>query len=283
MYGTKCKHLSGQKVCEPCSAVSARTFSLGIYQFVRPHHKMQFDEKCRLLTGKGCGYKPEHSLSREERRLLMEQTGNIWSAFARHLNTSHFKPEREQLVRDGFILRKYMRCVLPAKVETSEVCTSTQLESSKQLNQGGSHLGTRHMSGSKYTSKAFFSTPTWVIWNIWEYKNRIVFTQCCCFFYLIYSGCRCEGPEATTVMQRESAECFPAVWYKKGYWCWEDESAFCSVANVQENRWLRTDGVNSCGVADRARRRHYSSKTWVEHIKESLSAFILIYVYYFYI
>uniref|UniRef100_W5UKB9 Regulator of telomere elongation helicase 1 n=1 Tax=Ictalurus punctatus TaxID=7998 RepID=W5UKB9_ICTPU len=80
----------------------------GIYQFVRPHHKMQFDEKCRLLTGKGCGYKPEHSLSREERRLLMEQT---------------------------------------AKVETSEVCTSTQLESSKQLNQGGSHLGTRHMSG----------------------------------------------------------------------------------------------------------------------------------------
>lgn len=207
MYGTKCKHLSGQKVCEPCSAVSARTFSLGIYQFVRPHHKMQFDEKCRLLTGKGCGYKPEHSLSREERRLLMEQTGNIWSAFARHLNTSHFKPETEQLVRDGFILRKYMRCVLPAKVETSEVCTSTQLESSKQLNQGGSHLGTRHMSGSKYTSKAFFSTPTWVIWNIWEYKNRIVFTQCCCFFILftVDAGVKDQKPQQSCKESQLSA------------------------------------------------------------------------------
>ncbi|KAF4083439.1 hypothetical protein AMELA_G00141320 [Ameiurus melas] len=88
----------------------------GIYQFVRPHHKMQFDEKCRLLTGKGCGYKPEHSLSREERRLLVEET---------------------------------------AKVETSEVSTSNQqLESSKQLNQGGSHLGTHNMCGMDAGVKA---------------------------------------------------------------------------------------------------------------------------------
>uniref|UniRef100_A0A669P2W9 Regulator of telomere elongation helicase 1 n=1 Tax=Phasianus colchicus TaxID=9054 RepID=A0A669P2W9_PHACC len=32
------------------------------YQFVRPHHKKQFDEACCNLTGVGCGYKPEHSL-----------------------------------------------------------------------------------------------------------------------------------------------------------------------------------------------------------------------------
>ncbi|MCJ8737913.1 hypothetical protein PDJAM_G00029500 [Pangasius djambal] len=80
----------------------------GLYQFVRPHHKKQFDEKCEILTGKGCGYKPEHSLSREERALLIKQT---------------------------------------AKVETSEMCRTTQLDSSRQLNQGGSHLGTHNLCG----------------------------------------------------------------------------------------------------------------------------------------
>uniref|UniRef100_A0A8C3JC05 Regulator of telomere elongation helicase 1 n=1 Tax=Calidris pygmaea TaxID=425635 RepID=A0A8C3JC05_9CHAR len=40
------------------------------YQFVRPQHKKQFDEACCNLTGVGCGYKPEHSLLREEREIL---------------------------------------------------------------------------------------------------------------------------------------------------------------------------------------------------------------------
>uniref|UniRef100_A0A665WEZ2 Regulator of telomere elongation helicase 1 n=1 Tax=Echeneis naucrates TaxID=173247 RepID=A0A665WEZ2_ECHNA len=30
----------------------------GLYQFVRPHHKKRFDERCQELTGQGCGYKP---------------------------------------------------------------------------------------------------------------------------------------------------------------------------------------------------------------------------------
>ncbi|KAG7327644.1 hypothetical protein KOW79_009250 [Hemibagrus wyckioides] len=80
----------------------------GLYQFVRPHHKKQFDEKCQLLTGKGCGYKPEHSISREDRALLVKKT---------------------------------------AKAETSEMCSTSQLDSSRQLNQGGSHLGTHLLSG----------------------------------------------------------------------------------------------------------------------------------------
>uniref|UniRef100_A0A8B9NZ86 Regulator of telomere elongation helicase 1 n=1 Tax=Apteryx owenii TaxID=8824 RepID=A0A8B9NZ86_APTOW len=40
------------------------------YQFVRPQHKKQFDEACCNLTGVGCGYKPEHSLLREQREIL---------------------------------------------------------------------------------------------------------------------------------------------------------------------------------------------------------------------
>ncbi|XP_034495717.1 regulator of telomere elongation helicase 1 isoform X6 [Ailuropoda melanoleuca] len=34
----------------------------GFYQFVRPHHKQRFEEVCLQRTGRGCGYRPEHSL-----------------------------------------------------------------------------------------------------------------------------------------------------------------------------------------------------------------------------
>uniref|UniRef100_W5M0Q7 Regulator of telomere elongation helicase 1 n=1 Tax=Lepisosteus oculatus TaxID=7918 RepID=W5M0Q7_LEPOC len=44
------------------------------YQFVRPHHKRGFDEACQELTGKGCGFKPEHTLSKEEKEKLLLQT-----------------------------------------------------------------------------------------------------------------------------------------------------------------------------------------------------------------
>ncbi|XP_023267259.1 regulator of telomere elongation helicase 1 isoform X2 [Seriola lalandi dorsalis] len=46
----------------------------GFYQFVRPHHKKRFDERCQELTGQGCGYKPDHSLSKDEKKTLMLQT-----------------------------------------------------------------------------------------------------------------------------------------------------------------------------------------------------------------
>lgn len=49
----------------------------GLYQFVRPHHKKEFDQRCLELTGKGCGYKPELSLSREDQEALRQNTGNI--------------------------------------------------------------------------------------------------------------------------------------------------------------------------------------------------------------
>uniref|UniRef100_A0A8B9P7Z5 Regulator of telomere elongation helicase 1 n=1 Tax=Apteryx owenii TaxID=8824 RepID=A0A8B9P7Z5_APTOW len=45
------------------------------YQFVRPQHKKQFDEACCNLTGVGCGYKPEHSLLREQREILANKIG----------------------------------------------------------------------------------------------------------------------------------------------------------------------------------------------------------------
>ncbi|XP_069544821.1 regulator of telomere elongation helicase 1-like isoform X1 [Brachyistius frenatus] len=46
----------------------------GFYQFVRPHHKKSFDARCEQLTGEGCGYKLDHSLSKEEKKAVLLQS-----------------------------------------------------------------------------------------------------------------------------------------------------------------------------------------------------------------
>ncbi|XP_063064363.1 regulator of telomere elongation helicase 1 [Engraulis encrasicolus] len=48
----------------------------GLYQAVRPHHKKRFHEQCVILTGEGCCYKPEHSLSKDEKRALTTHKGS---------------------------------------------------------------------------------------------------------------------------------------------------------------------------------------------------------------
>ncbi|XP_069099378.1 regulator of telomere elongation helicase 1 isoform X1 [Pleurodeles waltl] len=78
------------------------------YQFIRPHHKKQFDQACRELTGEGCGFKPEHSLQREERERLAKQTAE--------------KPREKKM--------------------TFSEDSALQLNSGTHLNQGGNHLTT---------------------------------------------------------------------------------------------------------------------------------------------
>ncbi|KAJ0064914.1 hypothetical protein NL108_017532, partial [Boleophthalmus pectinirostris] len=53
----------------------ANTHSLlrGFYQFVRPHHKQRFDARCRETTGTGCGFKPDHALSKDDKKALIQQ------------------------------------------------------------------------------------------------------------------------------------------------------------------------------------------------------------------
>uniref|UniRef100_A0A8C2T0Q7 Regulator of telomere elongation helicase 1 n=1 Tax=Coturnix japonica TaxID=93934 RepID=A0A8C2T0Q7_COTJA len=67
------------------------------YQFVRPHHKKEFDEACCNLTGVGCGYKPEHSLLLDEREGLAKKQKTTFSEHSRvqlnpglHLNQGGF-------------------------------------------------------------------------------------------------------------------------------------------------------------------------------------------------
>ncbi|XP_010874078.1 regulator of telomere elongation helicase 1 isoform X2 [Esox lucius] len=71
----------------------------GFYQFIRPHHKKLFDEKCVELTGLGCGYKPGHSLSKEEKEMLMLSGVTLDSSTScSQLNASH------QLNKGGYHL-----------------------------------------------------------------------------------------------------------------------------------------------------------------------------------
>ncbi|XP_058859713.1 regulator of telomere elongation helicase 1 isoform X2 [Acipenser ruthenus] len=89
------------------------------YQFVRPHHKKQFDEACCELTGEGCGYKPEHSLSKEEKEKLMQTA------------EKKTKTEIPTASANTFI---------------SAASSSSQLNTSQQLNKGGSHLNTEKLT-----------------------------------------------------------------------------------------------------------------------------------------
>lgn len=115
-------------------AEDANTHSLlrGFYQFVRPHHKRMFDDRCTELTGQGCGYKPDHSLSKEDKRTLVgdSQPGKaLSSSTSSLLNT-------QQLNQGGTHLNP------DRHTDTSHsgmTASSSQLNT-QQLNQGGQHL-----------------------------------------------------------------------------------------------------------------------------------------------
>ncbi|KAM6928948.1 regulator of telomere elongation helicase 1 isoform 1-T1 [Lycodopsis pacificus] len=84
----------------------------GLYQFVRPHHKKRFDEKCQQLTGQGCGYKPNHALSVDEKKALMLQsatasqpavglTSSTWTSTCSQLNTQQLNKGGPHLNQQG--------------------------------------------------------------------------------------------------------------------------------------------------------------------------------------
>uniref|UniRef100_A0A8C7H8W9 Regulator of telomere elongation helicase 1 n=1 Tax=Oncorhynchus kisutch TaxID=8019 RepID=A0A8C7H8W9_ONCKI len=95
----------------------------GFYQFIRPHHKKRFDEKCVELTGQGCGYKPDHSLSKEEKETLMQNGG-----------------------------------VVAVASDSSSSCS--QLNASLLLNKGGHHLGIHRLTTEEHLPKNKVLTGT---------------------------------------------------------------------------------------------------------------------------
>ncbi|KAK6307946.1 hypothetical protein J4Q44_G00212170 [Coregonus suidteri] len=94
----------------------------GFYQFIRPHHKKRFDEKCMELTGQGCGYKPDHSLSKEEKEMLMQNGAKSGK--------------------------------LTGVAVTSDSSSScSQLNTSLLLNKGGHHLGNHRLTTEEHLPK----------------------------------------------------------------------------------------------------------------------------------
>ncbi|CAB1417634.1 unnamed protein product [Pleuronectes platessa] len=96
----------------------------GFYQFVRPHHKKMFDERCVELTGQGCGYKPDHSLSKDEKKVLILQsatsrepavslTSSSGTSTCRQLNTEQLNKGGHHLNQQG--LREPATACAPKK------------------------------------------------------------------------------------------------------------------------------------------------------------------------
>uniref|UniRef100_A0A8C3G854 Regulator of telomere elongation helicase 1 n=1 Tax=Cyclopterus lumpus TaxID=8103 RepID=A0A8C3G854_CYCLU len=74
----------------------------GLYQFVRPHHKKRFDEKCQQLTGQGCGYEPSHSLSVDDKKALVLQPAvGLTSSTCSQLNTQQLNKGGPHLNQQG--------------------------------------------------------------------------------------------------------------------------------------------------------------------------------------
>ena len=54
----------------------------GFYQFVRPHHKQQFEEVCLQLTGQGCSSPHKHGHSqRQGAQPALDSSGELSSAW----------------------------------------------------------------------------------------------------------------------------------------------------------------------------------------------------------
>ncbi|XP_077573779.1 regulator of telomere elongation helicase 1 isoform X2 [Stigmatopora nigra] len=104
----------------------------GLYPFVRPHHRKAFHDKCLQLTGKGCGYKEEHSLHSDEKKARMpsnsEQTSrplpsNCDSPSSSELNVEQSKQgEHEEGLKEtqtGANSRAQVQATFLADVKTA--------------------------------------------------------------------------------------------------------------------------------------------------------------------
>lgn len=110
----------------------ANTHSLlrGFYQFVRPHHKKRFDEKCQELTGQGCGYRPDHSLAKDEKKAAMPKSaadrrpavGLTSSSTCSQLNTQQLNKGGHHLTQQG--LREPQAASLPSPLTTQSKISS---------------------------------------------------------------------------------------------------------------------------------------------------------------
>ncbi|XP_055022013.1 regulator of telomere elongation helicase 1 isoform X7 [Boleophthalmus pectinirostris] len=118
----------------------ANTHSLlrGFYQFVRPHHKQRFDARCRETTGTGCGFKPDHALSKDDKKALIQQDALT------EQSSSCAKLSTQQLSTQQLSTQQLSTQQLSTQqLSTQQLSTqqlSTQQLSTHELNQGQEQL-----------------------------------------------------------------------------------------------------------------------------------------------
>ncbi|XP_032809044.2 regulator of telomere elongation helicase 1 isoform X1 [Petromyzon marinus] len=119
------------------------------YIFVRPHHKKAFDETCRDLTGEGCGYVAEHSLTREQRTELLQQNAA----------QSGVQTKRKLSSEDGSVHgnpKSKLGCSAAISAESS----AQELDSSTHLNKGAGHLRPLEQASTSCAVVAVPEKPT---------------------------------------------------------------------------------------------------------------------------
>uniref|UniRef100_A0A668SED3 Regulator of telomere elongation helicase 1 homolog n=1 Tax=Oreochromis aureus TaxID=47969 RepID=A0A668SED3_OREAU len=98
----------------------ANTQSLlhGLCQFVRPHHKKRFDENSQEMAKQGCGYKPDHTLSKDGKKTIIKitksQTGFpqklSWNQHSKHDHYSTKKKKVHKLQMNMLLNCKLLTC-----------------------------------------------------------------------------------------------------------------------------------------------------------------------------
>uniref|UniRef100_A0A8C5HBJ2 Regulator of telomere elongation helicase 1 n=1 Tax=Gouania willdenowi TaxID=441366 RepID=A0A8C5HBJ2_GOUWI len=107
----------------------------GFFQFVRPHHKKRFDERCQELTGQGCGYKPHHSLSKDERKAVMLQSAALGlksSSTSIQLSTQRLNKGGQHLSQQG-LKQHQTELVLTGSAQKNEVHSNFLADVKKAL------------------------------------------------------------------------------------------------------------------------------------------------------
>ncbi|XP_071966943.1 regulator of telomere elongation helicase 1 isoform X3 [Engystomops pustulosus] len=89
-----------------CHEPGKHVLMRGFYQFIRPHHKKEFDSACKKFTGMGCGYKPEHSIPRVERERAQASSDSkvtFSESSSEHLNHGEGHLSSESLKANNYI------------------------------------------------------------------------------------------------------------------------------------------------------------------------------------
>ncbi|XP_069808452.1 regulator of telomere elongation helicase 1 isoform X2 [Dendropsophus ebraccatus] len=120
------------KLCDLfCQESGKYALMRGFYQFIRPHHKKEFDSACKEMTGTGCGYKPEHSIPRDEREKA-QATTTASKVTTSESSSEHLNHGGAHLSSESQKAGNYSAATVPALNKEQQTQVSTYLKQVKE-------------------------------------------------------------------------------------------------------------------------------------------------------